>query len=1042
MPQLSRHEPLYDALDFAMVRAPLLAVETYLSLGSREDLIALLRNPPVKRAIAAGSVSLLNALDRFEQSSLSPKDIDRMITSLLRYAIRMSTRPTPYGLFAGCSVAPFGEATDLNIRRTFGHSVTRPDMVWLMNLVTAAESDSAIRQRLRLFTNPLTRFVGDRIALDARMPPGAPGRPVSARATNIVLRTLELARQGVEYYELARELLEASVTATPEKVDQLLTQLWEQTFLLTDLRPPLTIESPSHYVLWKLKNIPEATEVVRRLESFLAACSEWDSAPHEESVAAYRKLLKQADAPEDGSKQAPVQVDLALCTEGALGTVIAKEAVRAAELLLRLSPFPRGSGSIEAYRNAFVRRYGTDREVPLMELLDSDRGLGPVSAYRHAFTGPDPAKAALRNHTLLSLACAALHNRSRAVTLHESDILRLETWQPDAATAPPSLDINLLVAARSAQAIDAGDFTIVLGPNLGAWACGRNFGRFAHLYPYPSEFGKDILCKAARVEQSRHFPDAICAEISYLPSNVRSANVTIRPAVRSHELLLGVSPGVAASNVIPVDGLVVGVQNQRFYIYWPATGKRVRFASGHMLVHNGAPPVVQFLSEAAYEGAVSFTSFDWGPAESFPFLPRIEIGRLALRPAEWKIAGESLRANDYAAFQEWRGEWDVPRYVSLAYGDNRLVLDLELKDHVNQILAEAAKLSEGRPLVLQEVFPALDEVWLTGEQGHYYSELIVPLVLRPNSAKTEEASERTPVLTETGSAIGTRPTGAVRLRPPGSEWLYFKLHCPQDREDELIANYLPAFTANAIASDLADSWFFIRYNDPDRHIRLRFHGAPAQLSGYLFGHACQWANDMVEDGICTRFVFDTYDREIERFGGLEGMALSEGVFHADSVAAMELVGILNSKAWKDTEHRTALLALSVDDLLADTGMGRPLRGAWYKTQAADTRENGQEYRRLKNVLRAALGDTVDWLAGVPCGVRIAECLRRRRDMLSERAKKLEELTDAKILSQSLTTLCSSYAHLHLNRLGAASEEKMLLELLSRAWASLLKAPVR
>jgi hypothetical protein len=62
--------------------------------------------------------------------------------------------------------------------------------------------------------------------------------------------------------------------------------------------------------------------------------------------------------------------------ERRVSKLVADEAVHAAELLLRLTPFPEGLPSIAAYRQAFEGRYGADRDVPLLELLDPAAGLG------------------------------------------------------------------------------------------------------------------------------------------------------------------------------------------------------------------------------------------------------------------------------------------------------------------------------------------------------------------------------------------------------------------------------------------------------------------------------------------------------------------------------------------------------------------------------------------------------------------------------------------------------------------------------------------
>ena len=48
-------DPLYLPLDFLMVRAPLLPVQSYLDLASEERQLALFSDPRVRRAIAVAS---------------------------------------------------------------------------------------------------------------------------------------------------------------------------------------------------------------------------------------------------------------------------------------------------------------------------------------------------------------------------------------------------------------------------------------------------------------------------------------------------------------------------------------------------------------------------------------------------------------------------------------------------------------------------------------------------------------------------------------------------------------------------------------------------------------------------------------------------------------------------------------------------------------------------------------------------------------------------------------------------------------------------
>jgi lantibiotic biosynthesis protein len=1041
-------ELLYSPLDFVMVRVPLLPVESYYSLSSEESQLSLLADTRIQRAIAVGSASLLGTVERFKQSGLTRRDAERMRAKLLRYQIRMSTRPTPFGLFAGVALGSWGEQTNLTVRSTCALTRTRPDMAWLMEFVLSVEANPAIRRRLGYCANPLAVIEADRFALAERAPmgKGAPGLPVSVRATNAVKQAMSLARSPIPHEMLVARLCELISSATPEKVEKLLTELWEQTFLLTDLRPPMTCESPARYVAERLARIPEAADELTRLNAFLKAASDWDHLESEDGSQAFGVLLAQAGVPADGSKGTPVQVDMATSVEGRLGNALAVEASRAAELLLRLSPAPRGLSSLASYRQSFAGRYGHDREVPLLELLNPHRGLGAPSMHGHGATGPEPAKAAERAQTLLQLACSALHNRERAVLLDEKCLARLETWRPDVDTAPLSMDINILVAAASAATIDNGDFMMAVGPNLGAMAAGRNLGRFADLL---GTDGQQALERTAAAERA-HAPDDLWAEIVYLPSNFRSANVVIRPPVRSHEIPLGVMAGVPPASVIPLNELVVGIENNRFYVRWPAADKRVRFSSGHMLNLHNAPPVGRFLVDLSLDGKAVFSSFDWGSVEIFPYLPRVQVGRIVLRPAQWRIQKDDFTIETAAAYRNsldrWRAQWDVPRHIFLSIGDNRLVLDLDQEAQAAELKAELQKLPVGGSVIVQEVLPRLDEAWMTGPGGHYYSEFIVSLVLRSDltsSARPAAAArnERTATASVATHGMTEQPVAQLqRSYPPGSEWLFVKVYCPRNVEDDIISESMRTFSENVTAAGLASEWFFIRYSDPDSHLRLRFHGSPERLTSQLFGHVCDWARRLMADELCLKFVFDTYEQEVERYGGLAGMAAAETLFSVDSRYSADLLRSSRAKQWQ--HDRTTLLLISIDDLLDGLGMNEEERLGWYRGQAKPGgAEAGSDYRERKALLRSLLG-TPEFLANEPGGDEIANVFKSRREALAPAAASLRQLAERGELGQSLDELCASFVHLHVNRLGglAALSEQRILNLLLRTREGLHKSP--
>ena len=111
----------------------------------------------------------------------------------------------------------------------------------------------------------------------------------------MVKRALATAREPILYQDLVEALLSTTPSATPEKVEQLITELWQQTLLLTDLRPPLTIESPVRYVIERLIGIPSAKETLAQLEFILEATATYDVLPPEEGITAYQRLVTMAN---------------------------------------------------------------------------------------------------------------------------------------------------------------------------------------------------------------------------------------------------------------------------------------------------------------------------------------------------------------------------------------------------------------------------------------------------------------------------------------------------------------------------------------------------------------------------------------------------------------------------------------------------------------------------------------------------------------------------------------------------------------------------
>jgi thiopeptide-type bacteriocin biosynthesis protein len=290
----------------------------------------------------------------------------------------------------------------------------------------------------------------------------------------------------------------------------------------------------------------------------------------------------------------------------------------------------------------------------------------------------------------------------------------------------------------------------------------------------------------------------------------------------------------------------------------------------------------------------------------------------------------------------------------------------------------------------------------------------------------------------------SRPSRTTaRSFPPGSEWLYARLYTGPATADQVLRDVVNPVVATVLGTGAADRWFFVRYGDPDWHLRLRFHGQPARLQGEVLPALQIAAAPLLEDGRLWRVQLDTYECEVERYGGADGILLAEQLFQADSEAVLALAEWFIEDARGDVRWRLALVGMH--RLLDDMGLDldtrrtvlRQLRRS-FAASCADANFNhqlGARFRRERPSLEALLHRS----AGADARLAGAlEVLQRRSQRLAPVMAELKECARAGRLTVPLAELAPSYLHMHVNRLlrsAHAAQEPLLVDFLSRLYES-------
>ncbi|MEU3710450.1 lantibiotic dehydratase [Streptomyces catenulae] len=895
---------LFRPAGLGMLRAPVHPAGTHPCAapgdGGRADgpvaaLRALADGPIVREAVEIASPPLAGVLTKVldEGQDATPDRLHRAVRALTSYRLRMSTRATPFGLMAGVAPVRFtapGEPPRVRLGAAHRRAV-RPDRAWLTGLVTEWERRPEVLRQLHVVVNSLCRVRGGRLVLSQVPHSGRDGaerktRPVqevSLRHSKVVAAVRELAHRPVLGADLVTALQQRFPGLTEEAADGLIGQLVRADVLLTQARPPLEEADPLGYVLDVCGTIgggdlPELAELdaVRKELLRYAESPLGDGVPELRDVAArMRRLRPGADL---------LQVDLALDAEVRLPAAVAEEAVRAAALLWRLSPDTAGPAHLREYHQAFLERYGTDRAVPLTELLDPDAGLGAPAGYRRPpspRTAPGDVPDQERARALAALAQEALLTGACEVVL-DDDHPFVRRLAEDGDGAPETLEICGRLLAPDADALAAGDFRLVLAN--GSRQAGSLLGRFGYLFDARSAGDLAALVRpdGAPGQPSPGADGAVRAQVAVRPGDVRIGNIAQVPRLLDHLLPVGCYADPGDPSVLDPRDLAVRADLDGLWLVDTATGGRVEPTVLHMLnVEECLPNVSRFLCEIAASGRRTWSMWSWGGAAVLPRLPRVRYGRTVLSAALW-TPGPELRAPEppfaqwWEAFRDWQRRWAVPDRVQAGWGDRFVRLDLTRPDHARLLRRE---LLRGDRVHLREVPEenGLPDGWLHGPDGPHHAEVVIPLRAVPG-AHTPGVKPR--------AARRPLPRRAPAVHFPGGDWLHLSLYAPADRHEELLAVHLAPLLGEL--PDCVDRWFFLRYTDGDGpHLRLRFHGPAAALGRDLQPRLHDATSALHAAGLTRRAVWDSYDPELERYGGPEAMAAAERVFHADSVAVLE-----------------------------------------------------------------------------------------------------------------------------------------------------------
>lgn len=112
------------------------------------------------------------------------------------------------------------------------------------------------------------------------------------------------------------------------------------------------------------------------------------------------------------------------------------------------------------------------------------------------------------------------------------------------------------------------------------------------------------------------------------------------------------------------------------------------------------------------------------------------------------------------------------------------------------------------------------------------------------------------------------------------EWIFLKIYINPISSDLVISRYLLPI-ALELSPDLSQKWFFLRYRDPEYHIRLRFWFSSKKNLFKGLSIIQKHLGKAMMDAYVHHWSINSYQREIERYG-IDNILETEKYFHLTS----------------------------------------------------------------------------------------------------------------------------------------------------------------
>lgn len=993
---------MYKFFPQLIVRTPAYTLDTY----KEANLQQLLTDPYFQAAIYLASAALYQELEKkkFDEKALSAE----VLFTLRKYLNRMCFRPTPFGLFSGVATANWsnennmpvilhGEELRVEAVLSYGEGEKLAKELLVQELAhyhTYRSNISIYRleDELRYLRHENDTTSGKRYFF------------VDSLSYNNFLQSLLTFCQVEKSRAEIIQFISQSLSADEEESNAFFDQLAEQQVLLSTLEANITGEDYLVRLLRLCHSLQMDTPRIRNFQYLLHKLGAVSGVAGKESIGSTVLYLDHIFRHFRKAKS-PLYINLDLGkAAGGLDISYQKCLIEGLECLNRLLPTQQPQG-LQRFADAFRKKF-EGRSVPLLVALDPEIGVG-YEELASGYSSPKllqdielPAPRAgnptiewTAAHSLLMDKWHGRANPVAAIQLNEQDM----EWLPvenRPGKLPPTTSVLFRVKRDKVFIEQAG----------GASAAAL-LGRFTQVNE-----GIDKLAMAVAQQEQKANPHVLFAEIAHT-SDAHTANIDRRRVIRDFEIPVLVQSTLPLDRQIPLSDLWVRVEEGQVVLFSKKLHKVIvpRLSSAFNYVHNDLA-VFRFLCDLQYQGLKANFTLDL--SSFFPgmsFYPRVAFKSSVLHLATWHLKKEQfafvLEATGEKGLQAVRqlaAEQGWPRYIALTEHDHQLVIDLQQEEDLGVLLQAIRKKEQ----VVVKEFPFVDESALVvaDQAGKPYVHQFL--------AALYHAQEVYPA---SRLHVKARPRMKENKRKllPGSEWLYFKIYCHPSRSNHILTDMVLPVVNRLQKQGEVRQWFYVRYRDPDYHIRVRLSVSP-EHAGSTMNALQQKLARQVRKGLIRDVQLAVYERELERYGPTL-IEAAEAFFCASSALVAGSIKKLSVDETDVAYYEVGFSGLEAianafsTDLAEKAALLASLYESFYREFAGDRSLREQLSAKYREISRASVLPLPQ--GALPEDRTLRKLWQRMQATLQEIGQKASALPP-----ERRARLAADLMHMHLNRL--------------------------